>query len=294
LQTIGDNNARLSERLNYIRILGEVAEPEAMPALLDVVEGSSSGALKQGALLALQNYDSDEAGLRVVKAYPDRLRDDYDVRESAMAFFSSRPAWSLQLLDAITKTHAIDRSDVPEHTIRQMKLLGKKELNEGCDRLWPQMRPATAEEKNKTVERVAALAKTPGGDEKMGHPLFIAKCGTCHKLFSEGRSIAPDLTGYDRKNIADFSSNIVDPSAYIREGYGTWHLTTVDGRTVIGTLRSKTDQAVTIQPFTGEPVTLAGNRIKSLEAMDISMMPEKLLDDLSDKQVKDLFSYIMK
>jgi hypothetical protein len=41
-------------------------------------------------------------------------------------------------------------------------------------------------------------------------------------------------------------------------------------------------------------VTLAGSRIKSLEAMETSMMPEKLLDDLSDKQVKDLFSYIMK
>lgn len=294
LQIIADDNAKLPERLNYIRILGEVAEPKAMPALLDIVEGSSSGALKQGALLSLQNYQSEEVGVRVVKVYPDRLRDDYDVRESAMALFSSRPEWSLQLLGAITKTHAVEKSDVPEHTVRQMKLLGNKDVNDGCERLWPQVRLATADEKNKTVERVAALTKSPGGNETLGHPLFIAKCGTCHKLFNEGRTIAPDLTGYDRKNIADLLNNIVDPSAYIREGYGTWHLTTVDGRTVIGTLRSKTDQSVTIQPFTGEPVTLASNRVKSLEAMDTSMMPEKLLDDLSDKQVKDLFSYIMK
>ncbi|MBL7700034.1 MAG: c-type cytochrome, partial [Chitinophagaceae bacterium] len=128
----------------------------------------------------------------------------------------------------------------------------------------------------------------------LGHPLFIAKCGTCHKLFNEGRTIAPDLTGYDRKNVKDLLNNIADPSAYIREGYGTWRLTTTDGRTVIGTLRARSDKSVTIQPFTGEPVTMTANRIKSLEAMETSMMPEKLLDGLSDKQLKDLFSYIMK
>lgn len=294
LKIIADKNARLSERLNYTRILGEIAQPEAMPALLDIVDGSRSGALKQAALLALQSFNSDEAGVRVVRAYPDKLRDDYDVRESAMAFFSSRPNWSLQLLNAITKTHAVENTDVPEHTVRQMKLLGNKEVNETCDRLWPDVRLATTGEKNKIVERVNELTKLPGGDKKSGHPLFIAKCGTCHKLFNEGRNIAPDLTGYDRKNVSDLLNNIVDPSAYIREGYGTWHLTTIDGRTVIGTLRSRNDQSVTIQPFTGEPVTLSTGRIKSLEAMETSMMPEKLLDGLSDKQVKDLFSYITK
>ena len=133
-----------------------------------------------------------------------------------------------------------------------------------------------------------------GGDVKSGHPLFIAKCGTCHKLFNEGRSIAPELTGYDRNNLNDLLNNIVDPSAYIREGYSSWHVITADGRTVIGTLKAKNDKAVTIQPFTGEPITISASRVKSLEPMETSIMPERLLAGLSEKQVKDLFSYLMK
>lgn len=295
LTIIKDDNARLGERLNYIRILGEVSQYEAIPVLLNVVENSgSSGALKQGALLSLQNFDSAGIGAEVIKAYPDKLRDDYDVRESALAFFASRPEWSRQLLNAITQSHAVDKSDIPEHIVRQMKLLNDKNVSQLCITLWPEVRNATTEEINKIVDRVTVLTKSSDGNPQPGHPLFIARCGTCHKLFDEGRSIAPDLTGYDRKNIADLLANIADPSAYIREGYGTWHLVSKDGRTVVGTLRSRNDQTVTIQPFTGEPVTIATNRIKTLEAMDTSMMPERLLDGLTDKQVKDLFAYIMK
>lgn len=295
LKIIEDNKSPLPELLTYIRIFGETTQPEALPVLLDIVGwGPLSGRLKQGTLLALQNYSSNDVGERVVRIYPDGLRTDYDVRESALALLSSRPAWSKQLLNAITKTHAIEKSDVPEHTVRQMKMLGDKEITAACEKLWPELRLSTAEERNKTVDRVNSLVKSAAGDAKAGHPLFIAKCGTCHKLFNEGRNIAPDLSGYDRKNVADLLTNIVDPSAYIREGYGTWHLTTTDGRTVIGTMRARNDQSVTIQPFTGEAVVVAAGKVKNLEAMEVSMMPERLLDGISDREVRDLFAYIMK
>ena len=173
-------------------------------------------------------------------------------------------------------------------------MLNDRSISDRAHKLWPGIRPATAEEKNKTIANVKKIMQSGTGDINMGHPLFIAKCGTCHKLFNEGRSIAPDLTGYDRKNLTDLLNNIVDPSAYIREGYSSWHVITVDGRTVIGTLKAKTDKSVTIQPFTGEPVTINASRVKSLEQMETSIMPERLLEGLNEKQVKDLFSYLMK
>jgi putative membrane-bound dehydrogenase-like protein len=295
LEIVGDENAKLPERLSYIRIFSEINQPEAVPVLLQLVETtSSSSAIKQAALLALQNYDNAEIGTRVVSAYPDKLRDDYDVRESAMALLSSRPEWAGQLLNAIAKTRTIEASDVPEHTVWQLKLLNDKNIALQTQKLWPDIRQATAEEKNKTIANVKKTMQSGTGDLQFGHALFIAKCGTCHKLFNEGRSIAPDLTGYDRRNLNDLLNNIVDPSAYIREGYSSWRVLTVDGRTVIGTLKAKNDKSLTIQPFTGEAVTISTSRVKSLEPMEASIMPERLLEGLSEKQVKDLFSYLMK
>jgi len=34
--------------------------------------------------------------------------------------------------------------------------------------------------------------------------------------------------------------------------------------------------------------------VKTLEPMEASIMPERLLNGLNEKQVKDLFSYLMK
>lgn len=295
LKIIADENANLPERLSYIRIFSEINQPDAIPVLLNLVEtNSSSAAIKQASLLALQSYNNDETGVRVAKAYPDKLRDDYDVRESALALFASRTPWAHQLVNSITKTRTIEQSDVPEHIVWQLKMLKDDSIGKATERLWPALKTVTANEKNKTIERVAKSMKAGIGDPVAGHPLFIAKCGTCHKLFNEGRNIAPDLTGYDRKNLGDLLNNIVDPSAYIREGYGSWHITTIDGRTIIGTLKAKNDKSLTIQPFTGEPVTLSSTKVKTIEQMDTSIMPERLLDGLNDKQVKDLFSYLMK
>ena len=295
IKIIGNENANLPERLSYIRIFSEIDRPVVIPVLLELVEtNASSASIKQAALLALQRYNNEEIGLRVVKAYPDKLRDDYDVRESALSLFASRPSWTKQMLDAITISRTIDQSDVPEHIIRQMELLNDKTISATTNKLWPSIKPATAEQKNKMIAQVSASIKNGKGDTVAGHPLFIAKCGTCHKLFNEGRSIAPDLTGYDRKNVSDLLNNIVDPSAYIREGFGSWHVITIDGRTIIGTLKAKSDKTVTIQPFTGEPVTVNSSQVKSLEQLETSMMPERLLEGLNDKQMRDLMAYLMK
>ena len=294
LQIIGDENAELPERLSYIRIFSEISQPAVIPVLLKLVETSTSAAIRQASLLALQNYDNEETGVRVVKAYPDKLRGDVDVREAAISLLASRVSWASQLINAITKTRTIDQSDIPEHIVWQMKMLKNDAIAKSTEKLWPHIKPATAQEKNSTIAQVVKSMKAGKGDPAAGHPLFIAKCGTCHKLFNEGRSIAPDLTGYDRKNLDDMLNNIVDPSAYIREGYGTWHVTTTDGRTIIGMLKAKNDKTVTIQPFTGEPVTVSATQVSNLEPLETSIMPERLLDGLNDKQLRDFFSYLMK
>jgi hypothetical protein len=67
-----------------------VNQPESVPVLLGIIESSkSSGAMKEAALQALQRYDSDEIGLRVVKAYP-QFRGDAGVRNAALELFAAR------------------------------------------------------------------------------------------------------------------------------------------------------------------------------------------------------------
>lgn len=304
LSIISDKNTNVGERLSYIRILGEVNKPEAVSVLLDLVESSqSSGAIQQAALLALQRYDQDEIGRRIVKAYPDKLRADPGVRASALALCATRPAWAMQLLNAIDRkkqgnekfiAHTISKEDIPDHIVRQLKLLNDPSIVQTAERLYPHVGLATSVEKNAAIAHIAGLIKSGGGNSAKGRMLYMNTCGTCHRLFDAGGNLGPDLTGYDRSNLNDLLTNIVDPSAYIREGYVAHRITTADGRTIVGTLKSRSGSLISIQPFSGDPININTSQIKDIQEQKTSIMPEKLLTEMTDQEIKDILSYLMK
>lgn len=303
LAIIADDQAEIGERLSYIRIMGEINQPKSVPPLLNIVESSqSSGALRQAALQALQRYNEDKIGLQVVKAYPNKLRSDSDVRAAALALFVSRTTWAHQLLDAIdgkkqisTKSVArtINKEDVPEQIVRRLKLLNDPAIDEAANRLWPDVRLATSSEKNERIAEVSKLLKSGTGNLSTGRSIFNSTCGSCHRLFDEGGSIGPDLTGYDRSNLNSLLLNTVDPNAYIREGYVNYHITTIDGRTLVGTITDRSGGTITIQPLSGEKISLSTDQIKGMQAQQTSLMPEHLLDKLTDQEIRDLFSFFM-
>ncbi len=89
-------------------------------------------------------------------------------------------------------------------------------------------------------------------------------------------------------------ANIIDPDAYIREGYEAYHITTTDKRSLLGTIKARSGSTVTVQLLNGEQITLPANQVKEMEAQKISIMPERLLDELPDQQIRDLVAYMMK
>ena len=96
---------------------------------------------------ALQRYNEPDIGLRLVEAYPDKLRADPDVRLAALNLFVSRKAWARQLLQAIEETKQISKKDVPLQIVRQLKLLDDPLITETTERLWQEVRLTAAVEK---------------------------------------------------------------------------------------------------------------------------------------------------
>jgi putative heme-binding domain-containing protein len=297
LSIIADPNAQLAQRLTYIRIFGEIDEPASVPVLLKLI-GNSSPAIQQAALLALQRYNKDEIGERVIKAYPDQLRADPDVRMAALSLFATRPSWAMELLNAIGREkkpgeqfigRTVDKSDVPANIVQQLKTLNDNNVNAFVNKIWPEMHSAAS---GASVAKVMQILHAGKGNAAAGRPVFMNTCGVCHQLFGEGGNIGPNLTGYDRSNVNDLVTNIVDPNAFIREGYTAYFIETTDGRKLTGMLKSNEGNTVTIQPFSGETITIAKSQVKSMEPQKTSLMPEHLLDNMNDQQVRDLMAYI--
>ncbi len=294
LKIIEDEQANFSERLSYIRIMGEIDEPESVPVLLNIAESNqTSGALKQAALQALQRYDRAEIGSQIEEVYPDRLRADPDVQMAALSLFASRTSWAQQLLVSINKKKRINKGDVPVQIVRQLKLLNDPKITETADRLWPDVALASSAEKDEDIMKTAQVVQSGNGNPAAGQVIYQSRCGSCHILFDEGGTLGPELTGYDRSNLNDLLLNIIDPNADVREGYVNYHIRTVDGRTLVGTISARSGETITLQPQAGDPITLHTNQLKEMQAQSTSLMPERLLDGLTDQQIRDLFAYLM-
>lgn len=294
IKVVADTKADMQHRLAYIKIMGETGQAKAVPTLLKVVgAASSSGALKQTTIQALQYFDNPEIGSSVVAAYP-QYRADEGLRNAAIDLLSSRVVWANAFLDAIEKTKVINKGDVSEAAARRFKLLRDPQMGERVNRLWPNVKLATSEEKNESIARYMKIIKSGSGNMEKGKLLFTNNCGVCHRLFDGGGTIGPDLTGYDRNNINSMLLNIIDPNADIREGYVIHRVVTTDGRTLEGKIVSRNGDVITLQPVGGKDIILSAARIKEMKAQQVSVMPERILDHLSDQEVRDIFSYIMK
>jgi putative heme-binding domain-containing protein len=64
----------------------------------------------------------------------------------------------------------------------------------------------------------AGVLSSGGSRIKVARSLPMT-CSVCHKLFGEGASIGPDLTGAGRDSSDYLIENIVDPSAIVAADY---------------------------------------------------------------------------
>ena len=65
-----------------------------------------------------------------------------------------------------------------------------------------------------------------------------------------------------------------------------------DGRVLLGLIVEQSPQTVTLVDAKNDKTVIERSKIESLEPSGVSLMPEKLLDELTNDQVRDLFAYL--
>ena len=86
--------------------------------------------------------------------------------------------------------------------------------------------------------------------------------------------------------------NVVNPSAQIREGYENYVVVTADGRTLTGFIADQDARVVVIRGVDGQSTVVQRSDIDEMMAVPRSIMPEGILKDYTDQQVRDLFAYL--
>lgn len=288
LSIVRDRAVPSTDRIGLIEAIGASGHAECIEELLDRFSSDEPAAVQGAALAALQPYDDPKIAQELLGQY-SRLSPDLKARVRGLVV--SRANWSQSLLDAV-RDMRIAASDVEIGQIRQMLVHNRPELNRQIESLWGKITPATTREKQGKINAVSIILAKGKGDPASGKPLMLKHCGTCHQLFGEGNKVGPDLTTADRKNLTVLLPNVIDPSAVIRPEFVAYTAETTDGRVLTGLLADSNAESVTLFDAKNVRTTVNRSDIDTLEPSPVSLMPERILDPLTDQELRDLFAYL--
>jgi putative heme-binding domain-containing protein len=277
-------------RIQIIEALSESRMKEAMPVLLELLARSPNMHVRQAAVSALGRFDEPRLSAEILRIWATL---DAPLRRRALAVLASRASWTREMFASVGRSGVISKADIPDDIVDRARLLGDAEINQLADHYFGQPKHSSSVEKQRRIDELSQLLKAgPLGKAEEGHALFQARCGLCHKLFGEGAEIGPDLTAYERTNVVALLLAMIDPSVAIREGYAATQLTTKDGRILLGFVQDRDANRIAMRESTGQRTVIALNEVQEERVMKTSLMPEGLLDDLSEEQWRDLFAYL--
>ncbi|MFY0651695.1 MAG: c-type cytochrome [Cyclobacteriaceae bacterium] len=293
LEIIQDRSESLAERLVYIKIFGEIDQPQSVPVLLKIASSRNySVGSRLAAIQVLGHYNDLSIGKGIVSAYPFQLRDDELLRHASLSLLSSRDDWAAELLSKIVVDRQIKKSDFPLEIVKQLKLLENQKVLDMVEEIWPEVRLASSGEKQEQILRIKKVLRAAPGNSEKGEVLYTTYCGNCHKLKGNGGAIGPDLTGYERGNVNYMALNIVDPNADIREGYVNYRIKKRDGQLLVGVIVDKSVNQIVVRTIDGKEHVLSTNDVDEMTAQKESLMPEFLTEGMTDEQIRDLFAYL--
>ncbi|MEO7298201.1 MAG: PVC-type heme-binding CxxCH protein [Verrucomicrobiota bacterium] len=246
--------------------------------------------LNTTAVRGLALFDDAAIGEKLAKNYE---KFHHAERSAVIETLASRPSFARPLLEEIFSGRIPRAALTPFHA-RQIRSFNDPTLTKRLTEVWGELRDSPEDKKRLIAKLKANLTpETIAGANKIqGRVIFEKTCATCHTLYGNGGRIGPDLTGSGRDNLDYLLENIIDPSGVVSVDFHMSIVDLKDGRTLNGLISAKTDRTVTLKTI-NETLTMERSSIESIRESDLSLMPEGLLDNLSETEVRDLIAYLM-
>lgn len=156
---------------------------------------------------------------------------------------------------------------------------------------------ASKKETQSNVNEIADFKQTLlGGNASNGRKVFFesekVRCSSCHRIGKVGADIGPDLTTIGAfKDPEYLLTALIAPSREITTSYQTLIFKTIDGRVVMGIVKSEDEKKVKIASADGSVAELDKSTIKTRTVLRESSMPP-LGDVLTRDEIRDLIEYL--
>jgi putative heme-binding domain-containing protein len=143
-------------------------------------------------------------------------------------------------------------------------------------------------------EQIFTPLRTPAQPSR-GRPHYEKACAQCHRFGSLGTDFGPDLTTLaSRFKKRDVVEAILWPSRAVSDQYQSVEVTTSDKQTLFGLVAREDASKIALQMTPAErPIEVDKAKIAARKPSPVSLMPEGLVDDLSQSQLADLLAFLL-
>lgn len=141
------------------------------------------------------------------------------------------------------------------------------------------------------------LVLSAQGSSARGRRLFQSDslaCKTCHAVAPNVVSVGPNLTSLSAASYAADAllKSIVTPSEKMDEAFRTHLVQTSDGRVLSGVLRRTRNGMIVLRDAENKEYKIDASDVEFQKRLEVSLMPERLLENLTRQQAADLLAYI--
>jgi putative heme-binding domain-containing protein len=151
-------------------------------------------------------------------------------------------------------------------------------------------RPAV-DQRAEWLSRFGSNGSVEAGRRVFYHPQKVG-CYRCHQVDGRGNEIGPDLSTIGRTESQRILESLLQPSATVAPAYQAWTLAMHDGRVLNGILVRTYLDEYTYLDAQGKPFIVKTHDIAETKASATSIMPEGLLNQLTDQEVRDLLAFL--
>ena len=136
------------------------------------------------------------------------------------------------------------------------------------------------------------------GEAARGRDLFLkatgVSCRNCHRVGNQGKSVGPELTHVAKKlDRAKLLESLLEPSKAIDPKFATWLVQTKSGKVHSGLLMEQSDAEVVLRDAQNNDHRIPAAEVDELFRLQTSLMPERLLRDLTPQQAADLIAWLV-
>ncbi|MBT7740773.1 MAG: c-type cytochrome [Opitutae bacterium] len=147
-----------------------------------------------------------------------------------------------------------------------------------------------------TIAATKAILGRGTVNPKRGEAIFFGRgtCFACHRVNGRGVAVGPELAGISKRRDPHYLIEaILNPDAYIVEGYQQTSLEMKGGRKLFGMIQEETAISINLVLLTGEQITVPTEDLKKRSDAKKSGMPASFVYTLSPQDVADVTAWTL-